>query len=283
MKRFTQHFRSPAMIVAMLALIVSLGSNSWAQDAVTAPVAGVSKLLKGSKIKKNSIPGNRLKKNSVGGKQVAESKLGKVPKAKEADNAGKLDNLDSADFLRSTAKAADADKLDGIDGSGYLGANAKATDADKLDGLSSGSFVQGGGVVDFARQTLTVGTSNTNFLSLGGVGKVEISCPAGPEADVTFRNTSGATETAMLDVGADNPLFNPALANNGTQTDATAGANTGDFLTWQVSYRSGFGVFTNTGVATFAVSVISGPPGEPTSCRFAGQGIVQTAGISFLL
>jgi hypothetical protein len=140
MKRFTQHFRSPAMIVAMVALIASLGSNSWAQDAVTAPAAGVSKLLKGSKIKKNSIPGNRLKKNSVTGKQVKESKLGKVPKAANADNAVSATKANSADTA-TTATTANAVANGSIGAAALKDVKVRATQLDLADGTNNAATV----------------------------------------------------------------------------------------------------------------------------------------------
>src|SRR3954464_4775432 len=75
---------SPAMVVAFIALAVALGGTAWAA-------------VNGASIKRNSIPGNRLKKKTVTGNriktdtlgttQIAESRLGKVPKARRADLA----------------------------------------------------------------------------------------------------------------------------------------------------------------------------------------------------
>lgn len=77
---------TPAFVVAVLALAVALGGTSFAAD----PIAQISALINGKKIKKNSIPGNRLKKNTVTGREVNESKLGKVKRATQADNAARL-------------------------------------------------------------------------------------------------------------------------------------------------------------------------------------------------
>src|SRR3954447_10981457 len=91
---------SPAFLVAVLALAVALGGTSFAAN----PIAQISALINGKKIKKNSIPGNRLKKNTVTGKQVKESKLARVPKAKQAltaavaANAGNLGGVAAAKY-----------------------------------------------------------------------------------------------------------------------------------------------------------------------------------------
>jgi hypothetical protein len=71
---------SPAMIVALIALFVSLGGTVYAAHKIS-----------GKTIKRGSEPGNRLKKNSVTGKQVNESTLGQVREAKSADVAAALD------------------------------------------------------------------------------------------------------------------------------------------------------------------------------------------------
>lgn len=88
-----RHRPSPAMVVAVLALLGAFGGSAIAGDAVD---VAKKKLISGSKIKKRSISGNRLKRNTVTGKQVAESKLGKVPKATNADKATTATNATNA-------------------------------------------------------------------------------------------------------------------------------------------------------------------------------------------
>ena len=112
---------SPAMGVALVALVLSLGGTSFAQSAATK----VGKLISGSKIKRASIPGNRLikggvtadriKSNALTGKQINESSLATVPSAKRAEtvavadratNAQRATNADNALALGGTAAAA---------------------------------------------------------------------------------------------------------------------------------------------------------------------------------
>ena len=105
---------SPAMGVAIVALVLSLGGTSFAQDAATR----VGKLISGSKIKRASIPGNRLikggvtgdriKANSITGKQINEKTLGTVPSATtgEARHArGSRDERPARDERRQRARA----------------------------------------------------------------------------------------------------------------------------------------------------------------------------------
>ena len=111
---------SPAMVVALAALVLSLGGTSFAEGAATR----IGKLVSGSKIKRASIPGNRLikggvtgdriKSNSITGKQINESSLGIVPSAAtakkvaladRATNAQRATNADNALALGGTAAA----------------------------------------------------------------------------------------------------------------------------------------------------------------------------------
>jgi hypothetical protein len=78
------HRPSPAMAVAMTALVVAMVGTGYAASKIN-----------GSSIKKDSVPANRIEKNSLGGKQVKESKLGKVPSAAQADNATNADSAET--------------------------------------------------------------------------------------------------------------------------------------------------------------------------------------------
>lgn len=86
---------SPAMVVAIAALIIALGGTVYAASGIN-----------GRTIKKNSIPGNRLKKNSVTGAQVNESSLAQVPSAANAANAGHATSASKAESA-TTATSAD--------------------------------------------------------------------------------------------------------------------------------------------------------------------------------
>jgi hypothetical protein len=111
---------SPAMGVAMVALVLALGGTSVAQGAA----ARLGKIISGSKIKRASIPGNRLvkggvtgdriKSNSITGTQIDEKTLGPVPSALRAQkvtladratNAQRATNADNALALGGTAAA----------------------------------------------------------------------------------------------------------------------------------------------------------------------------------
>ena len=81
---------SPAMVVAVVALVATLAGTAFAGVATISKLNGKTvkkNSLPGNRVKKKSLPGNRIKKNSITGKQVKESSLGKVPNATNAGNA----------------------------------------------------------------------------------------------------------------------------------------------------------------------------------------------------
>jgi hypothetical protein len=79
MERGSRFRLSPALAVAIVALVVALGGTA---------VAATSVLVSGdSLIKKNSLSGNRLRNHTITGTQINLSQLGKVPTAAKADTA----------------------------------------------------------------------------------------------------------------------------------------------------------------------------------------------------
>jgi hypothetical protein len=83
-------------VVATLALLLAVGGTSYAASQIS-----------GKDLKNRSVAGKKLKKNTVTGAEVRESKLGKVPRAAQADNAA------TADTAAGASNAANATKLGG--------------------------------------------------------------------------------------------------------------------------------------------------------------------------
>jgi hypothetical protein len=112
---------SPAMAVALLALFVALGGTGYAVTKIN-----------GNVLKNRSVPAKKLKKNQISGTEVNESKLGKVPAAKDADSAANAANAahataaDNATAAGSAQTAAEATHAASAD---------SATDAKELGGV----------------------------------------------------------------------------------------------------------------------------------------------------
>lgn len=76
-----------ANVMSTLAVFIALGGSSYA--AIT---------INGRDIKNRSIPGTKLRTNTLTGTQIKESTLGRVTRARIADNAARLEGLSAADF-----------------------------------------------------------------------------------------------------------------------------------------------------------------------------------------
>jgi hypothetical protein len=107
MRRALSNRPSPAMVVALLALFVALGGSGYAAIRVN-----------GKNIKSRSIAAKKVKRNTLTGKEIRESKLGTVPKAKNATTVG------------------------GKSASAFLAAGGTATDSSKFGGLAPSSYVR---------------------------------------------------------------------------------------------------------------------------------------------
>src|SRR5437763_543025 len=85
MSRIFNHRPSPALVVALLALFVVLGSGAYAATQIN-----------GKNLKDRSVAGKKLKRNTVTGTEVREPALGKVPTASTAGHANTASTANSA-------------------------------------------------------------------------------------------------------------------------------------------------------------------------------------------
>ena len=147
---------SPAMIVAITALV-----SSFAGPAIADQAATIAAKVNGSKIKNRSISGNKLKNNTITGKQVNEGTLGKVPSAGSADSATNATNATNA-VNATKAKTADSATTAGVAGQGYTAVNStSATNA-----LSSSVTVPAGDYVASGSCSLSNGPNSANVGSV---------------------------------------------------------------------------------------------------------------------
>ena len=80
---------SPAMIVALVALVMSLGGSAYALVITGKSIRNNS--VTGKDIRKHSLRGHDLRADSVGGGAIRESSLGPVPVAGTAGSAAGVD------------------------------------------------------------------------------------------------------------------------------------------------------------------------------------------------
>jgi hypothetical protein len=87
---------SPAMIVALIALVLAATGSAIAATA----------LVSGDKIiKRGSLSGNRLRAHTLSGTQINLKKLGKVPSAAVSDTAGTAGSANTANTATTAASA----------------------------------------------------------------------------------------------------------------------------------------------------------------------------------
>jgi hypothetical protein len=158
MGKFGPRRPSASMIVALLALVLALGSTASA--GVPARIVG---LISGSKIKLHSIPGNRLKNNTLTGTQIKESTLGEVPRAKlaatatNAVNARSAGHATSADTATNAVNAANAAHATNAD---------TATNASTLAGVGASGFLSSSKVVRYSA-AMALGDPEETIATLG--------------------------------------------------------------------------------------------------------------------
>lgn len=72
-----RHGLTYANVMSTLAVFVALGGSSYAAFTIS-----------GSSIKNRSIPAKKIKRNALTGREIRESRLSKVPRARNADRVG---------------------------------------------------------------------------------------------------------------------------------------------------------------------------------------------------
>lgn len=77
MNRIPKRRPSPALVISLIALFVSLGGGAYALT------------ITGGQVKNGSLTGRDIKRNSLSGTQIRESRVGKVPRASVADRLGR--------------------------------------------------------------------------------------------------------------------------------------------------------------------------------------------------
>jgi hypothetical protein len=132
---------SPALLVAIAALVVALGGTSYAVSRLPKNSVGNAQLKKNAvtsaKVKAGAITGAKLAPESFTGRQIVESSLGKVVSAQTADRSLAADH----------ASAMDRVIFRGANGSVAQAPVGLSTASDLVTvGCDAGQLASGGGV-----------------------------------------------------------------------------------------------------------------------------------------
>jgi hypothetical protein len=178
MKLLLRHRPSPAMIVALLALIVAASGTAIAAGRL---------VIGDNLIKPRSLSADRLRNHAITGVQVNLSKLGEVPKAKNAEHAFVAGSSEDAVNAQDAASAT----------------NAKhATNADTVGGQAPSAFAPASSFVRTGLVTATAG--QTVELAAFGPFTLTLNCTSGTQAMIDATSTesnSKALQFAMAVAG----------------------------------------------------------------------------------
>ncbi len=127
---------SPALVVATLALFVSLGGTALAVDQTIFSEDIVDGEVKNVDLAKRAVTGAKVMPETLDGSHIDEGSLGTVPTADfattaanaqsalDANTAGHANTAGEASFAGNAQSAQRADTLDGLDSSQYLQTNS---------------------------------------------------------------------------------------------------------------------------------------------------------------
>jgi hypothetical protein len=96
---------SPALVVAVLALVVALGGSAYAVRQIN-----------GTTIKPRSIPGDRIRNKALTGTQINVARLGRVNEARNANNSKFALRASAADSSANALNAGNARNADALSG-----------------------------------------------------------------------------------------------------------------------------------------------------------------------
>jgi hypothetical protein len=186
-----------ANVVATLALFVALGGSAYAVGEISS-----------RDVKNRSLKGGDLRLNTVTGKEINESKLGTVPAARQADNAGLADISRQANSA-TTAGTADVANV--------------ARDAQSLAGQGVGVFERSSRT-QFGRASANpAGTPNEQTLFAWPELGVEVrtsvdQCGGGGGTSFSIRSTKSAGNIEFSNGGGSAPSVPPG----GTERECSA-------------------------------------------------------------
>jgi hypothetical protein len=225
---------SPAMIVALVALVFAMSGTSLA----------ASQLLNGDKvIKKGTLSGNRLRDNTVTGSKIKVGTLAKVPSAAAADTATTATHAASADTATTASHAASADALAaGAVGTGQFGsipvARVKISNPGALSLTSDASHTLSYGAEEFDVGDLHSAAQPTRLTAPVSGKYLVLACCAWGTVQSEARTVMAITKNGTAKVAEDQM---PIDASWPEQTIATVcQLQAGDYVEVSVYQDTGF-------------------------------------------
>lgn len=265
MRRFL-HRPSPAMIVALIALVAATSGSAIA-DGANAVIA---------KLKNNSVTSATVKNGSL---KVVDFNKKEAAKLKGATGpAGAAGPQGPAGTPNGYTKT-EADAA-------FLGKAAKAADSAKLGGNDASTYVQGGGTQGQNSVLMAGNAADATLVTMPNVGNIKVGCTTGsPETmHVIITNDQSSTIRYSYSWTPDGLPANIGGGQllGGAFFNINLGTSNSQVLV-QLNKTTGSGLFTTNYYGTVLLTAISNPSSDPDKCRF--QAINQTgqSGLNFLI
>src|SRR5688500_20354417 len=99
---FRRFLPSPAMVVALTALVMSLGGSAYALVITGKSIRNGS--VTNKDIRNRSLTGNDMRKDSIGGGAIEEATLGPVPSAYLAGGASRFAVVNAHEIGRASRR-----------------------------------------------------------------------------------------------------------------------------------------------------------------------------------
>ena len=225
MFRFRPRRPSPALVVAVLALIVAMGGTGYAAITLPANSVGKKQLKKGSvwssKIRRNAVTGLKVKPDTLTGGDIKESTLGKVPAARQADVADRATSAGTASSATAASTAGNANALQGHGPGDFVSAGEYKQVAVKLQAGDERELVRNGPLSLYARCATTGGNDELRIFAKTDVDGAILLANWGDSRDGTDANDFLNTTTPEAAREWD------SSANGGPDDSSSASAPTG--------------------------------------------------------
>jgi hypothetical protein len=266
MGKFAPRRPSASMIVALLALVLALGSTASAGVPER-----IARLISGSRIKQHSIQGNRLENNTLTGRQIKESSLGEVPHAKvaktatsaaTATNAANAVNATSATHATSADTATNAANAVSATNAAHATSAETATNASELGGVGPSGFLSSSKLVRYSA-TMDIGDPEKTIATLGPLTFTASCIDDAGNTHATLSATSNADGISLIRTALDS-------GDSAVVQEVNSNTPTDDFLPIIRAVDSAQSVAIE-GVPIIAVNTLG------KDCRFFGT-LVEDAG-----
>ena len=289
---------SPAMGVALIALVVALSGTSYAvvrigtkqikANAITSPKIRNGQ-VRNVDLARNSVNTAKIVASAVSGLQIRDGGVGNADLGNDAVTGAKvrggaIGNSDLANDAVSGSKIRDGSvgntelATDAVTSAkikdGSIGTNDYGDCSIVASKIKDGEVVEGNGRMLSTALTLPDGAGRTTLLSVPGLGALRASCANGVTT-TQWQNTSSGTVTVVNEivlhrtgapVAGDSDVNVASVAGGATVDQPTnAGVGGQESVTWQASDDSSGGDRVST------MWVTAGASG--TGCRITAQGI----------